>query len=207
MRNDAFSFFENTRRPTGFGGKIMVSMMNLGHRALADWGLRFLNMPTNAAVLDCGCGGGANLKKLLKRCPNGSVRGVDYSQVSVEKSRKVNRSAIEAGRCEVLQASVAQLSFDEAQFDLVTAFETVYFWPELTQSFREVQRVLKPGGAFLICNECGGNDGKGEAWAKKIAGMTVYGRAQLKAAMEQAGFRGVQIHGNRSGWLCAVAQK
>ncbi len=207
MRSDAFSFFENTRRPTGFGGKIMVSMMNLGHRALADWGLRFLNMPTNAAVLDCGCGGGANLKKLLKRCPNGSIRGVDYSQVSVEKSRKVNRSVIEAGRCEVLQASVAQLPFDEAQFDLVTAFETVYFWPELTQSFREVQRVLKPGGAFLICNECGGNDGKGEAWAKKISGMTVYGRAQLKAAMEQAGFHGIQIHENRSGWLCVVAQK
>ncbi len=207
MRSDAFSFFENTRRPTGFGGKIMVSMMNLGHRALADWGLRFLNLPTNAAVLDCGCGGGANLKKLLKRCPNGSIRGVDYSQVSVEKSRKVNRSVIEAGRCEVLQASVAQLPFDEAQFDLVTAFETVYFWPELTQSFREVQRVLKPGGAFLICNECGGNDGKGEAWAKKISGMTVYGHAQLKAAMEQAGFHGIQIHENRSGWLCVVAQK
>ena len=34
------SLFENTRRPTGLGGKIMVAMMNLGHRALADWFVR-----------------------------------------------------------------------------------------------------------------------------------------------------------------------
>ncbi len=30
------SFFENTRKPTGLGGKLMVNMMNLGHRGLAD---------------------------------------------------------------------------------------------------------------------------------------------------------------------------
>ena len=29
------SFLENTRRPAGLGGKLMVRMMNVGHRALA----------------------------------------------------------------------------------------------------------------------------------------------------------------------------
>ncbi len=46
------------------------------------------------------------------------------------------------------QASVAELPFEAEQFDVVTAFETVYFWPELAQNFREVYRVLKPGGIF-----------------------------------------------------------
>ena len=55
------SFFENTRRPTGLGGKLMVSMMNLGHRALADWGFRFLTIPENATVLDCGFSSGGAL--------------------------------------------------------------------------------------------------------------------------------------------------
>ena len=32
------SFFENTRKPVGFGGKIMVAMMNVGHSAVARWG-------------------------------------------------------------------------------------------------------------------------------------------------------------------------
>ena len=36
-------------------------------------------------VLDCGCGGGANIKTLLKLCPKGKVQGIDYSAVSVER--------------------------------------------------------------------------------------------------------------------------
>ena len=78
------SFFENTRKPVGLGGKIMVAMMNVGHSAMAAWGLRFLQPDPDAMVLDCGCGGGANIKTLLKLCPNGKVQGIDYSAVSVE---------------------------------------------------------------------------------------------------------------------------
>ena len=132
------SFFENTRKPVGLGGKIMVAMMNFGHSAMAEWGLRFLQPAPDAMVLDCGCGGGANIETLLKLCPNGKVQGIDYSAVSVEKARKVNARAIAAGRCTVQQASVAELPFEAEQFDVVTAFETVYFWPELAQNFREV---------------------------------------------------------------------
>jgi len=124
------SFFENTRKPEGFGGKIMVAMMNVGHSAVAQWGLQFLNAATDAKVLDCGCGGGANIKRLLKKCPEGIVKGIDYSPVSVEKSKKVNEAAIAEGRCAVLQGSVADMMFADDWFDAVTAFETVYFWPD-----------------------------------------------------------------------------
>ena len=140
------SFFDNTRRPEGLGGKLMVSMMNVGHRSLAHWGMRFLPLSPDARVLDCGCGGGANIKTLLKLCPKGKVQGIDYSAVSVEKARKVNAGAIAAGQCTVQQASVAELPFEAEQFDVVTAFETVYFWPGPVESFQEVWRVLKPGG-------------------------------------------------------------
>ena len=88
------SFFENTRKPVGLGGKLMVAMMNLGHSPMTRWGLRFLRLAPNAKVLDCGCGGGANIKTLLKLCPKGKVQGIDYSAVSVEKARKVNAGAI-----------------------------------------------------------------------------------------------------------------
>ena len=95
------SFFENTRKPVGFSGKIMVAMMNFGHSAMAAWGLHFLQPAPDAMVLDCGCGGGANIKTLLKLCPKGKVKGIDYSAVSVEKARKVNAGAIAA--CSMVQ--------------------------------------------------------------------------------------------------------
>ncbi|MEE0094294.1 MAG: class I SAM-dependent methyltransferase [Collinsella aerofaciens] len=98
------SFFENTRKPVGLGGKLMVAMMNLGHSPVARWGLRFLRLAPNAKVLDCGCGGGANIKRLLKKCPHGVVKGIDYSPVSVERTRKLNRAAIQEGRCPFCKA-------------------------------------------------------------------------------------------------------
>ena len=200
------SFFDNTRKPVGFGGKIMVAMMNLGHSPVARWGLRFLELAPNARVLDCGCGGGANIKRLLKKCPQGIVRGVDYSAVSVEKARNLNRTAIQKGRCAVWQGSVEHIIFAKDWFDAVTAFETVYFWPDLPQYFREVYRVLKSGGTFLICNESNGDTDKDEKWTEIIDGMTIYKDIELKAYLEQAGFHDVQIHKKKS-WLCITARK
>ena len=31
------SFFQNTCKPEGIGGKIMVNMMNTGHSSMAEW--------------------------------------------------------------------------------------------------------------------------------------------------------------------------
>lgn len=201
------SFFENTRQPKGLGGKVMVNMMNIGHRALADWGMQFLRVSADAKVLDCGCGGGANIKALLKKCPQGIVKGIDYSAVSVEKARKLNQTAISEGRCTVWQGSVERIIFAEGWFDAATAFETVYFWPALPQCFGEIYRVLRPGGTFLICNECGGENAGDEKWTEKIDGMTIYRDTELKTYLEQAGFRDTQTHKNEKGWLCVTARK
>lgn len=200
------SLWENARKPTGFGGKLMVAIMNLGHRSLANWGMQFLRLSADARVLDCGCGGGANIKKLLKKCPQGIVKGIDYSPVSVEKARTVNEAAIRDGRCVVWQGSAAEIIFARDWFDAVTAFETVYFWPDLPQCFREIYRVLKPGGTFLICNKCA-DTASGEKWKKRIAGMCIYTDTQLKTFLEQAGFRNVQTHTGKKGWLCTTGQK
>ena len=104
------------------------------------------------------------------------------------------------------QGSVEQIIFASGWFDAVTAFETVYFWPDLLQCFREVHRVLKPGGTFLICNECGDANSGGKR-TEKINGMTVYSGAELKIFMENAGFHNVQIHADKLGWLCVTGQK
>ena len=148
----------------------MVRVMNLGHRSLTRWGLSQLPDAQYREILDCGCGGGAAIKRLLRACPQSAVWGVDYSAVSVQAARRVNRRAIAAGRCGIEPASVTQLPFEPERFDLVTAFETVYFWRDLAGSFSEILRVLVPGGTLLVCNECGGAPG-GERWEKAVSGM------------------------------------
>ena len=88
------SFFENTRKPVGLGGKIMVAMMNFGHSAMAAWGLHFLQPAPDAMVLDCGCGGGANIKTLLKLCPNGRCRASTIRLSAWKKREKSMRAPL-----------------------------------------------------------------------------------------------------------------
>ena len=201
--------FSNTRKPEGFWGRMMVNGMNGGsHASMANWGLDLGNVPDEGEILDIGCGGGANLRRLMERSPRGKVTGVDYSTVSVEKSRKVNGQAVAEGRCKVVEASVADLPFADETFTMATAFETIYFWPEIEKSFAEVLRILKLGGRFLIVNEDDGLSGANEKWEKIIDGMHTYTPDEVKSHLTAAGFRDIAIHRDRSRhWLAVTAVK
>ena len=202
-------FFSNTRKPEGFFGRLMVNGMNGGgHAKLAEWGLSEVDVPADGTMLDVGCGGGANIARLLRRAPQGRVTGIDYSAVSVKKSREVNAKAIAAGRCKVLEGSAAALPFEEGVFDLVTAFETVYFWPEIEKCFAGVRRVLKEGGRFVIINEDDGLSGNNEKWEKMIEGMHTYTPDEFRAHLAAAGFRDIAVRRDEQRhWLCVTGLK
>lgn len=65
----------------------------------------------------------------------------------------MNIEEIENKRCEIRQESVSQMSFDDNTFDIISAFETVYFWPDFSNDLNEVNRILNDDGIFMICNE------------------------------------------------------
>lgn len=201
-------FFENTRRPKGICGKIMVKMMNSGHGKLADWGFSKISVKENSEILDAGCGGGANIALWLERCKSGHVTGIDYSEVSVEESKKRNRTAIRQNRCKIVQGNVANMPFADNAFDCVSAFETIYFWPGLETCFAEVRRILKDGGVFVICNEIDGTNAADEKWTEKIGGMKIYNKEQICAALKSAGFSETEGFSDvKKHWLCILAKK
>ena len=200
------NFFENTRKPQGFGGKLMAKMMNSGHAKVSQWGFSNISAKPDAKVLDVGCGGGANIATWLDKCRNGHVTGLDYSEVSVAESQELNAAAIKQGKCRVLQGDVSAIPFSDEVFDYVSAFETVYFWPGLKKCFSEVNRVLKSGGTFLICNESDGTNAADEKWTKIIGGMKIYNSDQLVAALKEAGFTEIKTYTNKH-WICIVATK
>ena len=201
------SFFQNTCKPKGIGGKIMGNMMNTGQSSMAEWGFTHIEIRNNYICLDIGCGGGANVKKLLAKTPYGKVTGIDYSEISVIKSQKINKAEIENRRCEILQGNVMKLPFGNETFDIITAFETIYFWPDINEAFKQVYRVLKGSGTFMICNESNGENSKEEKWTKIIQGMKIYNSGQVKKSLEGAGFTDIKIHKNEKGWLCVVCKK
>jgi len=202
------SFVNQTRKPDGFLGKMMLSSMNSGHAKMADWGFTHLPEMTPERAVDLGCGGGRNAGELLKRYTKARVTAVDYSELSVEKAKEYNKATIAAGRCEALRGDVSDLKLPAGTFDLATAFETVYFWPGLEKCFAQVAKVLKPGGYFMICNESDGTDPTSLKFEKIIDGMKNYKAEEIEAALRAAGFSDVKSdHHPSKPWITVLARK
>ena len=53
----------------------------------------------------------------------------------------------------------------------------------------------------------GGDIPGDEKWTQRISGMRIYKDTQLKAALEEAGFRDVQIYKHKRDWLCVLTRK
>src|SRR3984957_998958 len=141
------------RKPTKWVGRFFLWMMNMSHSGVTDWGLRHVLIESNFTILDVGCGGGRTIEKLAAVATKGVVYGVDYASGSVAASRAKNARLVQAGRVEIQQASVSRLPFPGDKFDLVTAVETQYYWPDLVKDMQEILRVLKPGGTLIVIAE------------------------------------------------------
>jgi len=197
------SLFTNCAHPKGRMGRAMLKFMNLCHAPLTNWGLSLVDIQDNWTMLDIGCGGGATLQRLLKRSKNAQVYGIDISEESVAKAIKVNADVMDK-QVFVQQGSAAELPYEDGMFDLVTAVETVYFWPNLPCCLQEVRRVLKPGGHFAIMVEVVDTDSK---WTNVVEGMTAYPPEQLKQFLDDAGFIKTEIHRKKPSYATILGVK
>ena len=185
-------FFSNMRKPEGKLGNIQLKSMNKEHTPVSLWGLKHLNISPDDVILDIGCGGGMNINRMAQGAKK--VYGVDYSIESVNLSKEVNEDLIKEGRVEVHEGNVMDLPFEDNSFDIVTAFETVYFWPDIVKSFGEVKRVLKPGGMFLIGCEANGTNNLAMKFFDKVVDMTFYEDNDLVGFLKSNVFKDVTVY-------------
>lgn len=185
-------FFSNMRKPEGKLGNIQLKSMNKEHTPVSLWGLKHLNISPDDVILDIGCGGGMNINRMAQSAKK--VYGVDYSIESVNLSKEVNQDLIREGRVEVHEGNVMDLPFEDNSFDIVTAFETVYFWPDIVKSFGEVKRVLKPGGMFLIGCEANGTNNLAMKFFDKVIDMTFYEDNDLVGFLKSNDFNEITVY-------------
>jgi ubiquinone/menaquinone biosynthesis C-methylase UbiE len=202
--------FKQVRKPSGLFGRRVVRAMNLSHATMTDWGLQQLTVPKNAAILDVGCGGGRTVGILAALAAEGKVVGLDYSAASVAVSRDSNAHEIEAGRVQIEQGSVAALPFPDRMFDIVTAVETHYYWPNLPANVREILRVLKPGGTFALIAETyrGGPFRLLYGAVMPLLRAAFLSDAEHRDLLTQAGFTEVTTkHVSGRNWICATGRR
>lgn len=177
-------YIQNARKPKGLGGRLFIKRMDKHHDSLMEWCFSLLEPGTDWSCLDVGCGGGMAVKRMLALCPDGKVTGLDYSETSVSRAKNRNVTAVEEGRCEILLGDISKADLPKGAFDLITAFETVYYWPDPVTCFKRISHLLRPGGMFVVCNE---TDDPRVEWAGDIDGLTIYTGEELEPMLSEAG--------------------
>lgn len=199
------SRIQQAKKPTGEEGVATLERMNQSHEDLTLWALDFLEGEFSS-ILDIGCGGGATVSRLLNKYPKANkVFGVDYTAEGVELSTEFNKTMIPT-RCEISQQNVLDLQFEKETMDLITAFETIYFWEKYELAFQNIRRIMKKGATFLVC--CEMSDANNPRWEDAPSYMTLETGTHWKNQLEQAGFSHVTLHSKEnSEWFCILAQK
>jgi SAM-dependent methyltransferase len=108
---------------------------NVLERVVAD-----LRLPTDARILDAGCGSGRNMIELAR---HGTVTGIELSETSVRVA-----CARDAG--EVIEGSVLEMPFDDRAFELAVSLDVIEHLEDDLGALRELRRVVTPGGALLV---------------------------------------------------------
>lgn len=152
---------------------------------------RFAGDLRGKRLLDLGCGDGTYSIAAFQR--GAHVTGVDISEAMLESARC--RALAIGASAEWHRVPAESLPYESETFDTVIAVTVLCFVREPLQVMREVRRVLRPGGSFVI-----GELGRYSSWAllRRVRGWLgsstwreahFWTLGELRRLLQQAGFR------------------
>lgn len=120
------------------------SFAGVGYPFLADV------IKAGDTVVDIGSGSGVDiLIARLKTGPQGQVYGIDITPAMIVKARKnVEKAGLD--RIEIIESPADSIPLDDASVDIVTSNGVINLVPDKNTVFREIHRILKPGGRIQI---------------------------------------------------------
>jgi len=177
------------RKPSGWIGRLFYRNPKPHYRSFR-YILEKLDLAPDDVFLDVCCGGGTLLQMALKTVERAA--GLDYSSDMVALSGENNAPAVAAGRLELRQGDAAALPWGDASFDAAANANALIFILNPVAFFREVRRVLKPGGRFVVVTT-----GK-HRLAPLLFGpwyptLKLYSDAALADLLRTAGFATVEV--------------
>ncbi|MGE7843832.1 class I SAM-dependent methyltransferase [Lysinibacillus sp. NPDC093712] len=190
---------EQAKRPRGLIGSVMLRIMNVAHSGINNWLIQSGAIENGDVVLDIGCGGGRTIEALSKINRHGKIYGIDFSEQAIRNTTNVNQLDVASGKVIVKQASVSNIPYPEAFFYKITACQTHYFWEDLANDVKEVFRVLKQGGQFIIISEIYKINYHRKDYKTNI---------ELRQLFDSVGFQSMNIQEHtKNGWLYIVGTK
>ena len=157
------------------------------HAAIAAGMLAEMRFAPTDKILDLGCGAGWLCGILADKAPQGQVVGVD---VADEMIRRARQRHVERAHMMFVVGEAEDIPWDDNFFNHVVSVESAYYWPEPAKAFREIFRVLQPGGELRVLINLYRENAYSHPWREKLAVPThLLSGDDWCGLMEQAGFR------------------
>ncbi len=177
--------------PRGIVGRIIAWLMPLGHESIYKVVSKVLNLQSEDDLLDVACGAGYFLKRYAHHVKN--IAGLDYSKVMVDMAKKKHKKRIAAGTAEIVHGEASKLPWEDNKFNVVTSMGSFIVFPKPLESFREMYRVLRPGGRVAVSIEYNAEDGKDYSKYIEKYGMGIWTEDEIRNMMKEAGFADISI--------------
>lgn len=118
-------------------------------------------------ILEVPVGTGVLTMPVYEMLPNADITCLDYSSDMMERARRqVKKRQIENVR--FIQGDVGKLPFGDGSFDLAVSLNGFHAFPDKEAAYREIFRVLKPGGVFCGCFYIKGENQRTDWFIEKI---------------------------------------
>lgn len=159
---------KQSKKPTGLVGIWMMKIWNQVYFLMVEWAISQLEQQNVKNILDVGIGNGQSTLYLKQYFPHSKVVGIDISKTAITQAKKWNIADLNFEL-----KDVGQTTYSAESFDLITAFQTHFHWPDLSRAFSELRRILRRDGLILLACE----------WSK-----LTYFQPELKKEEEFAAF-------------------
>ena len=164
--------------------------MEKSHRPVGEQAIERMHLPSDAQVLDVGCGSGWATRLMAERATSGRIVGIDIADEMVQLAAD---SSTGFTNTEFKVATAENLPFRDREFSHAFSMESLYYYSNMLAALREIYRVLDDGGVFVTVIDLYLENVPSHQWIPTLkVPVHLLGIPDYRAMFEEVGFVNVK---------------